>query len=99
MTPREANALYGEYLEHSYRYYMLDTPVIQDNEFDGICVRLLEHWPIVTHRLRALTTEDDLRAGTGFQIRARSLPWPFVELIEKNPNVALKFVFDPSGGL
>lgn len=99
MTPKEANALYGEYLEHSYRYYMLNAPVISDHEFDDICRRLLPHWPIVTHRLKPLTDESALRAGTGFQLRVESLPVPFARLIERNPNVPLRFVFAADGGL
>lgn len=99
MTSKEANALYGDYLEHSYRYYILSQPVISDHEFDDLCRRLLACWPLVTHRLKDLADESALRAGTGYQLSASSLPVPFVRLIERNPRVPLRFVFAPDGGL
>ena len=99
LIQKEANALYGEYLEHSYRYYWMNAAVITDHEYDELCRRLLEHWQIVTHRLKHLTDESALRAGTGYQLRVESLPAPFARLIERNPNVPLRFVFASDGGL
>ena len=68
MDQRAFNILYFAYLEHSVRYYEEDAPVISDHMFDRLCQALLRHWHGFEHSLKHLTTEHDLRAGTGFQL-------------------------------
>lgn len=89
----EANRLYGEYLEHSCRYYILDQPVIRDSEFDSICKELLERWNEVTHRYKSLTDKSALIAGTGFQM-AFTMPYQIVDLCRRvSPNMRLRDYF------
>lgn len=62
------NRLYMAYLEHSVRYYELDDPIIDDGLYDRLCQALLRHWAGFGHRLKHLTDESALRAGTGFHL-------------------------------
>ncbi|AWH32219.1 hypothetical protein [Stenotrophomonas sp. SAU14A_NAIMI4_8] len=70
---RSPNELFESYVEHSYRYYQLDEPVIPDSHFDLMCVDLLKVFGEVTHPDKRLTSEDALQAGTGFQMMFK---WP-----------------------
>lgn len=67
------NAVFGEYLEHSIRYYMLDAPVVPDSYFDGLCKTLLAGWDLVTHRYKDMCDESALLAGTGYQVPFHNL--------------------------
>ena len=51
------------YLVHSYLYYVLNTSVISDTEYDMLCKKLLDS--NVEH---PLISKEDLAAGTGFSI-------------------------------
>jgi hypothetical protein len=88
----ELNALFGEYLEHSIRYYLLDNPVVPDGYFDTLCQTLLASWPQVTHRYRGLCDESALSAGTGFQLPFHKLE-PIVWLCRHHLDTPLKHVF------
>lgn len=66
-------ALYGEYLEHSLRYYILDRPVVSDAYYDDLCKTLLVNWHGFEHRYKHLTDESALSAGSGFQLKAEDL--------------------------
>lgn len=68
------NLLLKHYLMHSYLYYIKDTPVISDHEYDLICRRLLERWDGVDHPHKYLTREDALRAGTAFHLSEEAYP-------------------------
>lgn len=68
MSPFDLTYLYDSYLEHSYRYYNLDEPIISDYEFDTLCKRLLDRWDELKHPFKHLTDESALEAGTGFQL-------------------------------
>lgn len=89
-----ANSAFGEYLEHSVRYYVLDAPVISDAEFDSLCAALLAQWPEVTHRHRWLCDETALQAGTGYQIVGRVHP-RIVQLCQSHSTQRLSEVFNP----
>lgn len=52
------------YLMAAYAYYELDTPFMDDADFDWLARELLHKWPHVQHRHKHLITEDDLRAGS-----------------------------------
>ena len=67
MTP---NLLYVRYLMSSYLYYN-SYPIIPytDYQFDWLCKELLNRWDEVDHIHKYLTTEEDLKAGTGFAIK------------------------------
>lgn|GEM_PF-6701900 len=67
------NELFEQYVEHSYRYYQLDDPVIPDCVYDELCARLLRVWDQVDHPDKNLTDESALEAGSGFQMWGK---WP-----------------------
>lgn len=94
MTPTELKIMYGEYLEHSLRYYEFDAPVISDHEFDHICLVLAGQWDNFEHRYKHLTTKDDLWAGTGMQINSATIPPAILELVRKYPDKPLRDVFN-----
>lgn len=92
MPALQLNHLYGEYLEHSLRYYLLDSPVVSDAYYDGLCQTLLASWGAVTHKFKHLTDEGALSAGSGFQLKATDLPALY--LLCKKHNQPLKEVFN-----
>lgn len=49
---------------HSYRYYILNSPVISDNMFDKLCRYLLEVYDKYEHMHKHLITKEDLKCGT-----------------------------------
>lgn len=88
------NHLFGEYLEHSCRYYILNNPVISDSDYDKLCVRLLSVWDQVTHKYKQLTDESALSAGTGFQMEY-TMPSQIVWLCRMvSPDKALREYFN-----
>lgn len=64
----------GEYLLHSYLYYILDQPVIPDEEYDKICKDLYEKWDEINHLHKHLVSKDDLKAGTGYSLTIYDYP-------------------------
>lgn len=62
------------YAIHSSLYYQYDNPVISDYEFDLICRRLLENYDSITDEWKEFIKEDNLKAGTGYDIPFASLP-------------------------
>ena len=79
------NSWYGEYLEHSVRYYLLDNPVVNDAYFDDLCRRLLSCWGDVTHKLKHLCDESALVAGSGSQLSGPEIE-PIVWLCSVYPD-------------
>lgn len=84
--------LFGEYLEHSIRYYIFDRPVVSDAYFDNLCKTLLANWGDVDHKFKHLCDESALAAGTGFQLQ-HSAPHAIIALVTKYPDTPLKEVF------
>jgi hypothetical protein len=62
------------YLIASYAYYVADSPVISDEDYDGLCKRLLLRWEEVSHPHKHLVDVEALRAGTAFHLTAASYP-------------------------
>ena len=89
---RALNAVYGEYLEHSIRYYVLDSPVVPDSYFDGLCKTLLAGWEFVTHRYKNMCDESALLAGTGFQVPFHKLD-PIVWMCRQHHETPLKDIY------
>jgi hypothetical protein len=89
---RALNAVYGEYLEHSIRYYALDAPVVSDGYFDNICQTLQAGWGLVTHRYKHMCDESALRAGTGFQLPLHKLD-TIVWLCRQHRETPLKDIY------
>lgn len=89
---RRLNAVYGEYLEHSVRYYMLDAPVVSDSYFDSLCTTLLAGWELVTHRYKNMCDESALHAGTGYQVPFHKLD-PIVWMCRQHRATPLKDIY------
>jgi hypothetical protein len=64
------------YLIHCYLYYVLNSPVVSDSEFDLLCKNLLEE-----DSDHPLISKEDLRAGTGYSIK--EYPKEIIEQAEK----------------
>lgn len=63
------------YLIHSYLYYVHDTAVIPDAEYDRICKELLDRWnEAQAHPHAAYLDRSSLEAGTAFHIKADDYP-------------------------
>ena len=89
---RSLNSVYGEYLEHSIRYYVLDAPVVPDSYFDGLCKTLLTGWEFVTHRYKDMCDTSALHAGTGFQVPFHKLD-PIVWMCRQHQETPLKDIY------
>jgi hypothetical protein len=61
--------------------------VIDDAEFDKICKDLLEEWDDVEHMHKHLISKEDLKAGTGYTLKAKDYP----EIVK---SVAARLVLD-----
>jgi hypothetical protein len=68
------NRLVPWYLMASYAYYMLDRSIMPDEEFDGLCKRLLEEFDFIEHPHKHLIDESSLEAGTGYGLREEEYP-------------------------
>ena len=63
------NMLVPYYLMHSYLYYVMNEPIIEDIEYDEICRELKEKWDSVNHYHKHLIDKQSLGAGTGYQLQ------------------------------
>jgi len=52
------------YIMAAYAYYVEDDPILEDNRFDMMSNRILEHWDEIEHRHKKYLTKDMLKAGT-----------------------------------
>lgn len=98
LSERELKGVFGEYLEHSVRYYLLDRTVVSDGYFDELCQILMANWGNFEHRYKHLCCESALVAGSGFQIRSEDVP-QIVLLCRKYPDKPLKEVFNERRGV
>lgn len=57
------------YLMHSYLYYVMNDPIIEDIEYDELCRELKEKWDSVEHYHKHLIDKQSLGAGTGYQLQ------------------------------
>ena len=57
------------YLMHSYLYYVMNEPIIEDTEYDEICRKLKEKWDSVEHYHKHLIDKQSLGAGTGYELQ------------------------------
>jgi NAD-dependent DNA ligase len=67
-------ALVPMYLVHSYLYYIEETPIITDTEYDRLCKKLLNSFDTLTHRHKHLVSKEALQAGTGYHISEDDYP-------------------------
>ena len=54
----------AKYLMCSYAYYVEDSPLISDQEFDDLSKFILENYDAIDHPHKVHVTKDDLVAGT-----------------------------------
>ena len=54
----------AKYLMCSYAYYVEDTPLVSDEEFDQLAQFILENYDAIDHPHKSLVTKADLEAGT-----------------------------------
>jgi len=66
----DPSAMVSWYLMTSWLYYQQDICLLPDEDYNKLCVRLLEALPGITHKHKHLVDEDSLRAGTGYAIVA-----------------------------
>lgn len=64
----------GAFLIHSYLYYILDSSLITDEEFDELCKDLHDRWDEVEHPHKHLIKKEDLLAGSGYAIPIHKYP-------------------------
>lgn len=58
-----------EYAAHSYLYYIKDTSIISDGDFDSICKFILENFDwIKPFDINDYIDRESMKAGTGFNI-------------------------------
>ena len=62
------NRLLAWFLISSYCYYNLSDPVMTDMDFDYLTERLKQEYENVDHPHKHLVTENNLKAGTGYDI-------------------------------
>lgn len=63
-TDANRNMLVPFYLMASYAYYILDRPIMDDGDFDRLCVELNSEWDGFAHMHKGWIDRDDLAAGT-----------------------------------
>jgi len=56
------------WLMASYAYYELMDPILDDEEFDQLTVRISEEWGLIDHPHKSLITSGNLESGSGFDI-------------------------------
>lgn len=67
------NRLISQYIMHSYLYYELDSPVIDDRTFDRLCIILLKNFDSLEHPHKYLVDKEMLGAGSGLGIKYTNL--------------------------
>lgn len=71
---RNPNLAVPVYLAHSYLYYVHDSPVIADADYDEVCQILLNNFDSISHPHATYLDKEALRAGTAFHIKADEYP-------------------------
>lgn len=61
---RDINEGVRWYLMAAYAYYIKDAPIVSDDFFDRLAVRLRTAWETIEHPHKHLITEDDLWCGS-----------------------------------
>jgi hypothetical protein len=64
-----AGQLVSFFLMASYLYYRCEVSVMEDGEFDKICVRLDAEWNYIKHPHKRLIDRNGLSATTGYYIK------------------------------
>lgn len=62
------------FLVLSYMYYHLGRSIVKDEDYDRLARELLAGYDTFTHQHKHLVTKSMLKAGTGFNIRAKDYP-------------------------
>lgn len=74
LRPMFAHVAIREYAVHSHIYYEYNESIISDEEFDSLCVWLLENFKwIKPHDINDYLDEDRLEEGTGYHLKVAGL--------------------------
>lgn len=57
------------YLMSSWLYYEHDISLLIDEDYDKLCIFILERWDSIEHRHKHLLDRDSLKAGTGYSLK------------------------------
>lgn len=52
------------YIMAAYAYYVEDKPFLEDQTFDRLATKMLNHWDEIEHFHKEFLTKDMLEAGT-----------------------------------
>jgi hypothetical protein len=63
------------YLMAAYAYYVEDSPIMEDLEFDALSQYLLENWDTIEHIHKGFISVGDLEAGTFLGRYPKRVPW------------------------
>lgn len=63
MVRSNPNLLVPHFIIHSYLYYVVGTPVINDSTFDAIVLGLEQNWDRITHRHKDRIDRSMLKTG------------------------------------
>lgn len=61
------------YLCSSYLYYLMNFSVLTDHDYDRLCKELAAGWRTLRHQHKHVVSFADLKAGTGYSIKAYPL--------------------------
>ena len=68
------NAIVAWWLIASYAYYIHDKPILSDGLYDELAKTMLDRWSDIEHPHKHLITEENLKAGSLFNLSAEQYP-------------------------
>lgn len=68
------NAIVAWWLIASYAYYIHDMPILSDGFYDELAKTMLDRWSDIEHQHKHLITEENLKAGSLFNLSAEQYP-------------------------
>ena len=76
MSASNPARLVSLYLMASYLYYCAEhhNPILSDNAYDLVCLKLARHWDDITHPHKHLIRLEDSRVSSNFTMREDDYP-------------------------
>lgn len=71
---RNPNLAVPSYLVHSYLYYVHDSPVIPDTDYDALCKFIVDNYDSIAHNHKSYIDVESAKAGTAYHIKADEYP-------------------------
>lgn len=72
LVSRRPNACIPQFLIHSYRYYVMDSPVVGDECFDFVARKMIAEWESLSHPHKGLV--DPSLGKTGYYLKEAAYP-------------------------